>query len=174
MPGSPGSAIRSQIPQRSSPSCWAARTQVTLAPLLDEAARRCSSAIVAEAGDRRSLWEAIVATKPDVAIIDVRMPPNNRLDGLEAAIEIRNTYPDTGVLVLSQYLESRYLTTLLGENARSVGYLLKERVSGANTFRRRADTGGLGRLRYRPGGGVADARLPPSRRPAASPHRTRT
>ncbi|MEJ3748795.1 response regulator transcription factor [Actinomycetes bacterium KLBMP 9797] len=90
--------------------------------------------VVAEVGDRRALWDAVVSARPDVAVVDVRMPPTHRLEGLEAAIEIRTTYPEVGVLVLSQYLESRYLTTLLGGSARGVGYLLKERVGGAADF----------------------------------------
>jgi DNA-binding NarL/FixJ family response regulator len=90
--------------------------------------------VVAEVGDRQALWDAVVSIQPDVAVVDVRMPPTCRLDGLEAAIEIRRAYPAVGVLVLSQYLESRYLTTLLGGSARGVGYLLKERVGGAADF----------------------------------------
>jgi DNA-binding NarL/FixJ family response regulator len=90
--------------------------------------------VVAEVGDRRALWDAVVTARPDVAVIDVRMPPTNRLDGLEAAIEIHAAYPEIGVLVLSQYLESKYLTALLGASARGVGYLLKERVSGVESF----------------------------------------
>jgi DNA-binding NarL/FixJ family response regulator len=96
--------------------------------------RQYGFAVVAEVGDRGALWEAVVATRPDVAVVDVRMPPDNRLDGLEAAIEIRAAYPSVGVLVLSQYLESRYLTTLLGGSARGVGYLLKERAGGPDAF----------------------------------------
>jgi len=90
--------------------------------------------VVAEVGDRPALWEAVVSTQPDVAVVDVRMPPTHRLEGLEAAIQVRATFPQVGVLVLSQYLESRYLTTLLGGSARGVGYLLKERVAGAGDF----------------------------------------
>ena len=91
--------------------------------------------LVAEVGDRPALWEAVASARPDVAVIDVRMPPTHRLEGLEAAIEIRATFPDVAVLVLSQYLESRYLTTLLGGGgARGVGYLLKERVAGVADF----------------------------------------
>jgi DNA-binding NarL/FixJ family response regulator len=90
--------------------------------------------VAAEVGDRPALWEAVASQRPDVAVVDVRMPPTNRLDGLEAAIEIRAAYPDVGVLVLSQYLESRYLDPLLGGSARGVGYLLKERVSGIVGF----------------------------------------
>ncbi|MBF9130308.1 response regulator transcription factor [Plantactinospora sp. S1510] len=90
--------------------------------------------VVAEVGDRPALWDAVASSRPDVAVVDVRMPPTHRLEGLEAAIEIRATYPDVGVLVLSQYLESRYLTALLGGSARGVGYLLKERVGGVPDF----------------------------------------
>jgi DNA-binding NarL/FixJ family response regulator len=90
--------------------------------------------VVAEVGDAQALWDAVASIQPDVALVDVRMPPTHRLEGLEAAIEIRATHPRVGVLVLSQYLESRYLTTLLGGSARGVGYLLKERVGGAADF----------------------------------------
>jgi len=90
--------------------------------------------VVAEVGDRRALWGAVVSAQPDIAIVDIRMPPAHRLDGLEAAIEIRGAYPAMGVLVLSQYLESQFLSHLLGGNARGVGYLLKERVSGVAGF----------------------------------------
>lgn len=90
--------------------------------------------VVAEVGDRPALWDAVVSARPDVAVVDVRMPPTHRLEGLEAAIEIRAAFPEVGVLVLSQYLEQRYLTTLLGGSARGVGYLLKERAAGAGDF----------------------------------------
>jgi DNA-binding NarL/FixJ family response regulator len=62
------------------------------------------------------------------------MPPTYRLEGLEAAVDIRRKHPDVGVLLLSQYLESHYLSTLLGDSARGVGYLLKERVASVAVF----------------------------------------
>jgi len=90
--------------------------------------------VVAQVGDAVSLRAAVATTQPDAAIIDIRMPPTHRMEGLEAAISIRRDHPGVGVLVLSQHLESHYLSTLLGGNARGVGYLLKERVAGAAHF----------------------------------------
>src|SRR6059036_439179 len=72
--------------------------------------------------------------KPDVALIDIRMPPTQTDEGLRAAKEIRERWPDTGVLVLSQYVEPAYAMELLGENAEGVGYLLKDRVSDVDEF----------------------------------------
>jgi DNA-binding NarL/FixJ family response regulator len=92
--------------------------------------RRHGIEIVAEVGDPESLLRAIAATGPDVAIVDIRMPPTQRAEGLHAAVEIRRRHPETAVLLLSQYLESHYLSVLLGREASKIGYLLKERVSG--------------------------------------------
>src|SRR5262249_56297654 len=72
--------------------------------------------------------------KPDVALVDIRMPPTQTDEGLRAAQEIRERWPDTGVLVLSQYVEPAYAMELLGENAEGVGYLLKDRVSDVDEF----------------------------------------
>ena len=71
---------------------------------------------------------------PDVVILDIRMPPTHTDEGLRAAREIREKYPDTGVLVLSQYVEADYALDLLGESAEGVGYLLKDRVSDVDEF----------------------------------------
>src|SRR5437016_13405164 len=72
--------------------------------------------------------------KPDVALVDIRMPPTQSDEGLRAAKEIRERFPDTGVLVLSQYVEPGYAMELLGENAEGVGYLLKDRVADVGEF----------------------------------------
>src|SRR4051794_41523136 len=72
--------------------------------------------------------------RPDVAIIDIRMPPTFTDEGLQAALTIRGEMPDTGVLVLSQYLEEEYALELLGDDAAGVGYLLKDRVSDLERF----------------------------------------
>jgi DNA-binding NarL/FixJ family response regulator len=69
------------------------------------------------------------AHKPDVAIIDVRMPPGNEDDGLQAALTIRDELPHVGILLLSQYVEDRYLAQLLAQGAEGVGYLLKDRIA---------------------------------------------
>src|SRR6478735_10471038 len=73
--------------------------------------------VVAEAGDAPDLLRKVSAHKPDVVIVDVQMPPENSDDGLRAAIEIRTTHPDIGVLVLSQFAEERYAVDLIGDNA---------------------------------------------------------
>src|SRR4051812_26639798 len=84
--------------------------------------------VVAEAADAVDLLRKVGAHKPDVAIVDVQMPPDNTDDGLRAAIEIRSRQPDVGVLVLSQFAEERYALDLIGDSAEGVGYLLKDRV----------------------------------------------
>ncbi|HEX6460851.1 MAG TPA: response regulator transcription factor [Thermoleophilaceae bacterium] len=90
--------------------------------------------VVAQAGDAEDLVRKVAAHKPDVAIVDVRMPPTNTDDGLRAAQKIRADYPDCGVLVLSQYIEEGYALELLSENAEGVGYLLKDRVADVERF----------------------------------------
>ena len=90
--------------------------------------------VVAQAGDAPDLLRKARAHKPDVAIIDVRMPPDNTDDGLRAALTIRSEQPQTAVLVLSQYIEDRYAIELIGDAPEGVGYLLKERVSDVSTL----------------------------------------
>jgi DNA-binding NarL/FixJ family response regulator len=85
--------------------------------------------VVAQAGDAEDLLRKVRAHKPDVAIIDVRMPPENADDGLRAALVIREELPDVGLLLLSQYVEDRYLGELLAGGAEGVGYLLKDRIA---------------------------------------------
>jgi DNA-binding NarL/FixJ family response regulator len=85
--------------------------------------------VVAQAGDADDLLRKVRAHKPDVAIIDVRMPPDNADDGLRAALTIREELPDVGILLLSQYVEDRYLGELLAAGAEGVGYLLKDRIA---------------------------------------------
>jgi DNA-binding NarL/FixJ family response regulator len=85
--------------------------------------------VVAQAGDAEDLLRKVRAHKPDVAIIDVRMPPENTDDGLRAALVIRGELPDVGLLLLSQYVEDRYLGELLAGGAEGVGYLLKDRIA---------------------------------------------
>ena len=84
---------------------------------------------VAEAGDADALLEAVERCRPDAAVVDIRMPPTHTDEGIVAARRIRERHPRTGVLVLSQALESSYAMRLLTENPSSVGYLLKERVA---------------------------------------------
>ena len=90
--------------------------------------------VVGQAEDGEELMRKARAHKPDVAIIDIRMPPTHTDEGLRAARVIREEMPDTGVLVLSQYLEEEYALELLGNDAAGVGYLLKDRVSDLDRF----------------------------------------
>ena len=85
--------------------------------------------VVAQAGDAEDLLRKVRAHTPDVAIIDVRMPPDDTDDGLRAALTIRDELPDVGILLLSQYVEDRYLAELLAGGAEGVGYLLKDRLA---------------------------------------------
>jgi len=90
--------------------------------------------VVAQAGDAEDLLRKVYAHRPDVAVVDIRMPPTNTDDGLRAAVEIRARMPQTGVLVLSQYIEESYAAELLGDGAGWVGYLLKDRVADVERF----------------------------------------
>jgi DNA-binding NarL/FixJ family response regulator len=90
--------------------------------------------VVGQAGDGEDLVRKVMAHKPDVAIVDVRMPPTHTDEGLRAAHKIRADLPDTGVLVLSQYVEEEYATELIGDRADGVGYLLKDRVADVDGF----------------------------------------
>ena len=101
--------------------------------------------VVAQAADADDLVRKVSAHRPDVAVIDIRMPPTHTDDGLRAAVAIRESHPDVGVLMLSQYIEADYALELIGEDARGVGYLLKDRVSDIEDFAeaiRRVATGG--------------------------------
>ena len=90
--------------------------------------------VVGQAADRDELMRKARAHKPDVAIIDIRMPPTHTNEGLQAARAIREEMPDTGVVVLSAYIEETYALELLGEDAAGVGYLLKDRVWDGDRF----------------------------------------
>jgi len=85
--------------------------------------------VVGRCGDAEALLRMVDALKPDIAIVDIRMPPGHGDDGLVAAQEIRRCHPNVGVLVLSHYLDSRYAARLLEEVPAGAGYLLKDRVS---------------------------------------------
>ena len=101
--------------------------------------------VVAVAGDATDLVRKASAHKPDVVIADIQMPPGSKDDGLRAAQQIRATYPDIGVVILSQYLEAQYALKLVGDRAEGVGYLLKQRVSDLALFTdavRRVSRGG--------------------------------
>ena len=90
--------------------------------------------VVARVGDGPGLIAAAEKHNPDLAVVDVRMPPGYRDEGLKAAIEIRRRLPDLTVLVLSQYVEERYGAELLESGASGVGYLLKDRVADVSDF----------------------------------------
>ena len=90
--------------------------------------------VVGQAGDAEDLMRKVGAHKPDVAVVDVRMPPTHTDEGLRAAHRIRAEQPATGVLVLSQYVEEAYALDLLSESTERTGYLLKDRVSDVDTF----------------------------------------
>jgi DNA-binding NarL/FixJ family response regulator len=90
--------------------------------------------VVGQAADADELLRKVGAHKPDVVVADIRMPPTNTDDGLRAAIEIRERHPDTGVLVLSAYVEEAYAMELVSDTAERVGYLLKDRVADVDAF----------------------------------------
>jgi DNA-binding NarL/FixJ family response regulator len=101
--------------------------------------------VVGQAGDAEELVRKVGAHKPDVAVVDIRMPPTNTDDGLRAALRIRDEHPKTGVLVLSAYVEEAYALELVADSASGLGYLLKDRVADVDGFVdavRRVATGG--------------------------------
>jgi DNA-binding NarL/FixJ family response regulator len=101
--------------------------------------------VVGSAGNADELLRDVESRAPDVAVIDIRLPPTHNDEGMRAALEIRATHPDTGVLVLSQYVEVGLAMQLLAESAEGAGYLLKDRISDVDDFAaavRRVATGG--------------------------------
>ena len=90
--------------------------------------------VVAAVGDADALMLAVADHKPELAIVDVRMPPTHTDEGIRAAVELRATYPSMAIIVLSQYVEERYASELLGNNTAGVGYLLKDRVVDVAEF----------------------------------------
>jgi DNA-binding NarL/FixJ family response regulator len=103
--------------------------------------------VAASVGNAEDLVAAVAQHRPDIAIIDVRMPPTHTDEGLLAALAIRHTYPDTAVLVFSQWIETTYARQLLRDNPTRVGYLLKDRVVSSGEF--------IESLRRVAGGGTA-------------------
>ena len=120
--------------------------------------------VVGLAGDAAELLDLVAAQLPDVAVVDIRMPPTHTDEGLRAAREIRSRHPGVGVLVLSQYVRASYAIDLLADDPAGMGYLLKDRVSDVAEFAdavRRVGSGGsaldpsvVAQLvgRHRPGG----------------------
>jgi DNA-binding NarL/FixJ family response regulator len=101
--------------------------------------------VVAAVADGDELVAAVAERKPDLAIIDVRLPPTQTDEGVRAAVEVRRRDPQTAILILSQYVEERYASELLSGGSRGVGYLLKDRIGDVGEFlaaMRRVATGG--------------------------------
>jgi DNA-binding NarL/FixJ family response regulator len=105
--------------------------------------------VIVQVGDAEDFLRKALAHRPDVAVVDVQMPPGLTDDGLRAAIELRRQRPDTGVLVLSQFYEERYMLDFIGDRPEGAGYLLKERVAEVSAF-----TEAVGRVAA--GGSVLD------------------
>jgi DNA-binding NarL/FixJ family response regulator len=112
-----------------------------IARLLDDA----GFDVIGKSGDATDLMLKVRSYEPDIAIVDIRLPPSHTDEGLQAALEIREHHPDVSVLVLSQYVELGLALKLLSDSAESVGYLLKDRISDVDDFlgalRRVADGG---------------------------------
>jgi DNA-binding NarL/FixJ family response regulator len=111
-----------------------------IARLLQEAGHE----VVGQAGDHDDLMRKVRAHKPDLAVVDVRMPPTQTDEGLRAAKAIRSELPGVGVLVLSGYVEPAYAQELLAENAEGLGYLLKDCVSDVGAFAEAVERVGAG------------------------------
>jgi DNA-binding NarL/FixJ family response regulator len=90
--------------------------------------------ITGAVGDAESLYRSIERERPDVAVVDIRMPPTFTDEGLRAAIELRRLHQGLGILVFSQYIETRYAADLLADDAAGIGYLLKDRVADVSDF----------------------------------------
>ena len=90
--------------------------------------------VVGQAADADDLMRKVGAHRPDIAVVDIRMPPTNTDDGLRAALRIRGEHPETGVLVLSAYVEEAYALELVSDSAAGLGYLLKDRIADVDAF----------------------------------------
>jgi DNA-binding NarL/FixJ family response regulator len=101
-----------------------------LARLIEES----GGTVLERVGDGPSLVAAVLRHRPDVSVVDVRMPPTQRDEGLRASLEARRLVPGTPILVLSQYVERQYASELLADRAGGVGYLLKDRVADVRDF----------------------------------------
>lgn len=122
--GEPGAALRVVIAEDS------VLLREGTARLLEEAGFE----VIAQAGDADDLLLKVRSYSPDVAVVDIRMPPTHTDEGLRAAKEIRERHPDVGVLLLSQYVEAEYAMELLAGSAEGVGYLLKDRITDLGEF----------------------------------------
>jgi DNA-binding NarL/FixJ family response regulator len=147
-----GEGLATDLPPLRNSEPAAAATRAVLADdsvlLREGIARLLNDAgieVVAQSGTADDLLRHVGMHRPDVAIVDIRMPPTHTDEGLQAARRIRERHPDTGVLVLSQYVEADYALELLEDSAEGVGYLLKDRVSDVDEFTsavRRVSDGG--------------------------------
>ncbi|MEU8864669.1 response regulator transcription factor [Streptomyces umbrinus] len=90
--------------------------------------------VAAAVGDAEALLAAVAEHRPDAVVVDIRLPPTQTDEGLRAAVRLRADHPGTGVLIFSQYVETKYAEQLLGTNPGGVGYLLKERVVDIGEF----------------------------------------
>ena len=90
--------------------------------------------VAAAVGDAEALVRAVELHRPDLAVVDVRMPPTHTDDGLRAALQIRQRWPGVAILVLSQYVEEQYATELIAGDSGSIGYLLKDRIADVTEF----------------------------------------
>ncbi len=106
--------------------------------------------LVALVGDADSLVDAVLELQPDLAVVDVRMPPTHTDDGLRAAVEIRRRSPEVGILVLSQYVEEQYARELLAGDSSGVGYLLKDRIADVGDFLSAVERVGTGGAAFDP------------------------
>ncbi len=123
--------------------------------------------VVATVGDADALLEVVERLQPDLAVVDVRMPPTNTDEGLRAALTIRAGWPRVGILVLSQYVEEEYADRAASPAAPTgIGYLLKDRVADVGDFVDAVRPGGRRRHRPRPRGRRPAARPQPPARPA--------
>jgi DNA-binding NarL/FixJ family response regulator len=126
----------SEIPQASRPKMRIAIAEdsVILRDGLVELLTSRGHEVIAAVGDGEALLTAVAADPPDVAVVDIRMPPTHTDEGVRAALVIRAQHPDVAVLMLSQYVEERYATDLIASNTRGFGYLLKDRVADVTEF----------------------------------------
>ncbi len=118
--------------------------------------------MLARVGDAEALLAVVAEHEPDLAIVDVRMPPTYEDEGMRAAVEIRRLHPETGVLVLSQHVEGRFAVELVSSDG-GFGYLLKDRVLDVGGVPRRSRARQPRRHRARPGGREAAALAAPRR-----------
>lgn len=122
------------LPDPAPPRVVVAEDSPLLRELFVDALRESGIDVVADAGDGPGLMDAVALHRPDVAVIDIRMPPLGETQGLRSAVDLRAADPRLGVLLLSSQLQTRDLFTLMGKGGRGVGYLLKDKVAGVEAL----------------------------------------